>query len=67
VQTGKVRRMPILLYGTEFWRKLVNLEMLVEEGYIHPEDLELFQYVDTPEAAWRKICAFYNFDKLGSC
>jgi uncharacterized protein (TIGR00730 family) len=66
VQTGKIRRMPILLYGSEFWRKLVNWELLVEEGCIYPEDLELFQYVDTPEEAWSRICGFYNFNGQNS-
>jgi uncharacterized protein (TIGR00730 family) len=62
IQTGKVRRMPVLLYGSEFWKRLVNWELLVEEGYIYPEDLELFQFVDSPEEAWGRICDFYRFN-----
>ena len=60
VQTGKARRVPILLYGTDFWRKLINWEMFVEEGLIHREDLDLFQFVDSPEQAWQKIAEFYQ-------
>ncbi len=60
VQTGKARRVPILLYGTDFWRKLINWEMFVEEGLIHRDDLDLFQFVDSPEAAWQKIAEFYQ-------
>ena len=60
VQTGKAKRVPILLYGSEFWRKLINWEMFVEEGLIHSDDLELFQFVDSPEEAWRKIEEFYQ-------
>lgn len=59
VQTGKVRRMPILLYGTEFWQRLVNLEYLVETGCISPEDLQLIQFVDSPTDAWQRISEFY--------
>jgi len=60
VQTGKARRVPILLYGTDFWRKLINWEMFVEEGLIHRDDLDLFQFVDSPEDAWQKIAEFYQ-------
>lgn len=59
VQTRKARPVPILLFGTEFWKSLINMEALVEAGTISPEDLQLFHYVDSPEAAWRIICDFY--------
>jgi uncharacterized protein (TIGR00730 family) len=59
VQTHKARPVPILLFGTEFWQRLVNMNVLVQEGTISPEDLSLFHYVDTPEAAWQVICDFY--------
>ena len=59
VQTGKVRRVPILLYGTEFWQKLINFDHLYEMGCISTEDLKLFQYVDSPEDAWARIGEFY--------
>jgi hypothetical protein len=35
------------------------MNVLVQEGTISPEDLSLFHYVDTPEAAWQVICDFY--------
>ena len=60
VQTRKAKPVPILLYGTEFWQRLIDLPMLVEEGTISEEDLQLFHYVDTPEAAWQVICDFYR-------
>ena len=52
IQTGKSRRMPVLLYDTAFWKKLVNFEMLVDEGMISPEDLDLFQFVDDADEAF---------------
>lgn len=53
VQTGKKTKIPILLYGREFWEKVINLSYLSEMGLISPEDLDLFGYADTPEEAHR--------------
>ena len=60
VQTRKARPVPILLYGSEYWKRLFNPHALVEDGTISEEDLELFQYVDDPQQAWQQICDFYN-------
>jgi uncharacterized protein (TIGR00730 family) len=59
VQTGKVRRVPILLYGTEFWQRLVNFDYLLETGCISADDLKLFQFVDSAADAWQRISEFY--------
>jgi uncharacterized protein (TIGR00730 family) len=55
IQTGKVRRIPVLLFGREFWGRVVQFQALVDEGTIAPQDLDLFSYVDTAEAAWEII------------
>ncbi len=60
VQTHKAKPVPIVLYGTEYWKRLINIDVLVEEGAIAADDLKLFQYVDTPEAAWTVIKDFYG-------
>ena len=60
VQTRKSRPVPILLFGTTFWKGLIDMDVLVQEGTISPSDLQLFHYVDTPEAAWQAICNFYQ-------
>ena len=60
VQTRKARPVPILLYGTEYWKRLFNPHALVEDGTISEEDLALFQYVDDPQQAWQQICDFYK-------
>ena len=53
IQTGKIRKtMPIVLYGSEFWDKVLNLEALVEFGTISRADLDLFQVVDTVDDAF---------------
>ncbi|MBK6648864.1 MAG: TIGR00730 family Rossman fold protein [Betaproteobacteria bacterium] len=60
VQCKKAKPVPIVLFGSNYWRRLFNPQVLVEEGAISAKDLNLFQYVDTPEAAWAAIEAFYQ-------
>jgi uncharacterized protein (TIGR00730 family) len=55
IQTGKVRRIPVLLFGRKFWERVIHFQALVDEGTIAPQDLDLFSYVDTAEAAWETI------------
>jgi uncharacterized protein (TIGR00730 family) len=62
VQTKKSTQVPILLFGTDYWTRLIDMEVLVEEGTISREDLRLFRYVDTPEEAWQIIRDFYQLD-----
>ena len=52
VQTGKSRMRPILLFGREFWTRLIDFELLIETGMISPEDIKLFHFVETAEEAW---------------
>jgi predicted Rossmann-fold nucleotide-binding protein len=63
VQTRKARPVPILLFGSDYWQRLIHMDVLVEEGTIAAEDLQLFHYVDTPEAAWQAIGDFYQLNK----
>jgi len=60
VQTGKVAPLPILLYGREFWNRVVNFEALAEEGVIAPDDLKLFHFVETAEEGWAIVKAHYG-------
>jgi len=60
VQCRKAKPVPIVLFGTDYWKRLVNFEVLVEEGTISPEDLGLFQFVDSPQDAWAAIKNFYQ-------
>jgi hypothetical protein len=63
VQTGKSEPVPVILYGSAFWKRLINFEMLVEEGVISEHDLSLFEFVDEPQAAWDVIRNFYALEK----
>ena len=60
VQTRKAKPVPIVLFGTDYWKRLLNFDVLVEEGAISPEDLKLFTYVDEPQDAWDAIRSFYG-------
>lgn len=62
IQTRKVRPIPVLLFGRRFWQQVINFDILVEEGTINPEDLNIFQYVSTAEQAWEIIAASNNID-----
>ena len=53
-QTKKLaKRMTVVIYGAEYWKHVINLELLAEKGAIALADLELFQFADTPEDAFR--------------
>ena len=62
IQTGKMKPIPILLFGAEFWNKVINFQALADEGVINHEDLNLFHWVETAEDAWAKIAEFYELD-----
>jgi predicted Rossmann-fold nucleotide-binding protein len=47
--------MTVLVYGEEYWRRVLNLEALADAGTISPEDVNLFKFVDTPEAAFATL------------
>jgi uncharacterized protein (TIGR00730 family) len=51
-QTRKAPGMPIVLFDQTYWRRMINFDALVEEDVIAPEDLALFEFADTAEAAW---------------
>ncbi len=51
IQTGRMKRVPFLLFGKAFWERLIDWEFLAEAGTIAAEDLDLFRYVETAEEA----------------
>jgi uncharacterized protein (TIGR00730 family) len=60
IQTGKMKPIPILLFGHEFWNRVINFEALCEEGTISPQDLKLFRWCETADEAWGHIADFYK-------
>ncbi len=59
VQTRKTQSVPVILFGTEFWKKLINFDLLIEEGTISAQNLNLFHYTDDPAEAWELIKKHY--------
>ncbi|EAU73035.1 LOG family protein [Synechococcus sp. RS9916] len=57
-QTAIKSPMPVILYGKEFWSRLIDFDYLADCGLIRDEHLDLFQFADTPEEAWSWIQAF---------
>jgi uncharacterized protein (TIGR00730 family) len=60
IQTGKIQPIPVLLYGKEFWQRVVNFEALVEEGVVSARDLDIFTYCETAEEGWDCVQRFYQ-------
>ena len=60
VQTKKSKPVPIVLFGSSYWKQLLDFDFLVDEGVISPNDVKLFEYVDAPADAWDAIKAFYK-------
>src|ERR1039458_6521588 len=55
-QTHKLaKKITVVIYGSEYWKKVFNLEALVDTGTISPKDIELFQFADTPEEAFEML------------
>ena len=64
IQTGRMARIPLLLFGAGFWSKVINFEALAEAGTIAPTDPDLFTIVETAEEGWDVIRRFYNLPKI---
>ena len=60
IQTGRMARVPLILFAENFWRSVVNFERLAEFGTISPEDLDLIHFVDTADEACAVITRFYE-------
>ena len=60
MQTGRMERVPILLFGKDFWSQAINLDFLAEQGTISPDDRYLIDFVDTAEEAWGCVKTFYE-------
>lgn len=59
-QTKRMQKIPVILFGREFWQQAVNFDFLADEGTIDDEDLDLFRYADSAEEAWEMIRQFHH-------
>lgn len=60
IQTRKIEPIPVVLVGRAYWRRVFDLEYLLDEGVIAEEDLELFWYAEEATEAWEGILAWYE-------
>ncbi|MCL6705697.1 LOG family protein [Pseudomonas sp. R2.Fl] len=60
IQTRRMSRIPLILFGEEFWRKIVNFDALAEFGTIAPEDVALLNFAETADEAWKVIADHYG-------
>ena len=59
-QTQRMQEIPIVLFGRDYWKEVLNAQFLADEGVIADEHLELLQYADTPQEAWQIIASFHG-------
>ena len=59
-QTHRMQDVPIILFGEEYWSRIVDFQVLADEGVIRDEHLDLFQYCDSPKEAWEIITEFHK-------
>lgn len=62
IQTGKMKPIPILLYGRDYWHSVINFQAMADEGVINANDTELFHWVETADEGWKKIVEFYDLE-----
>jgi uncharacterized protein (TIGR00730 family) len=60
IQTKRMEPIPVILFGKDYWSRLVNWDLFVEEGTISPNDLGLISYAETAQECWQAIKDFYK-------
>ena len=60
IQTGKIKPMPVLMFGREFWTRVIDFDALAAEGVISAKDTDLLTWVDSAEHAWDVVQAYYR-------
>lgn len=59
-QTNRMQHIPVILYGRDYWERAIDMAFFADEGLIRDEHLQLFQYADSPQEAWREIVRFHG-------
>ncbi|PZO79681.1 MAG: 3-isopropylmalate dehydrogenase [Mesorhizobium amorphae] len=60
IQTGRMERLPVILFGREFWERAIDLDYLAEQGTISPGDRDILDFVETADEAWEIIRTFHK-------
>jgi uncharacterized protein (TIGR00730 family) len=58
-QTHRMQPVPIILFGRDYWSKVIDFQFLADSGVITDHHLDLFTYAETPEEAWQQILDFH--------
>ena len=61
-QTQRMQEIPIIMFGREYWEQVIDLQFLADEGVIEDEHLNLIDYADTPDEAWKIIMQFHRLE-----
>jgi uncharacterized protein (TIGR00730 family) len=59
-QTNRMQDIPIIMFGREYWRRVIDFQYLADEGTIDDEDLDLFRFAETAQQAWEMIQQFHH-------
>ena len=60
IQTDRMAKVPFLLFGKDFWSRVINLDELAAQGTISPDDTSLFTAVDSAQEGWQVISEHYG-------
>jgi uncharacterized protein (TIGR00730 family) len=60
-QTKRMQEIPVIMYGREYWRHVIDFEFLADEGVIDHEHLRMISYADSPHEAWEHIARFHQY------
>jgi uncharacterized protein (TIGR00730 family) len=61
-QVGKLQQIPIILFGGEYWQRVIDFEHLADEGVIADHHLDLIQFAETPQEAWDIIAKYHGLN-----
>jgi uncharacterized protein (TIGR00730 family) len=56
LQTRKAPSIPVVMFGRDYWRKVIDFDALVKHGTVSEDDLQLFAFVDEPDEGWEVLC-----------
>ena len=62
-QTKRMQDVPVILYGREYWNKVVNFQFLADEGVIGDHHLKLIEYAESPQEVWDIIARHHHHDR----
>jgi uncharacterized protein (TIGR00730 family) len=59
-QTGRMQHIPIIMFGREYWQRVIDFQFLADEGAIADDDLDLLRFAETAQEAWEMIAQFHG-------